>query len=215
MVIGSVVEEILRVGVVPVVRLDDLTAATEVARALAEGGIPVLEFTLTNPNAVEAVRAVRTKEPDIITGAGTVLDGESARLAVLAGAQYLVTPAVVPDVIAMGLRYSVPTFCGALTPTEVLAAWEAGAACVKIFPASAFGPEYIKALRGPLPHVRMMPSGGVSVDNAADFIRAGSVAVSAGGDLVSAEIVKREQWDTITKRASAFLQAVRTARSAA
>lgn len=215
MAIGSVVEEILRVGVVPVVRLDDLTAATEVARALAEGGIPVLEFTLTNPDAVEAVRAVRTKEPDIITGAGTVLDGESARLAVLAGAQYLVTPAVVPDVIAMGLRYSVPTFCGALTPTEVLVAWEAGAACVKIFPASAVGPEYIKALRGPLPHVRMMPSGGVSVDNAADFIRAGSVAVSAGGDLVSAEIVKREQWDTITQRASAFLQAVRTARSAA
>ncbi len=215
MAIGSVVEEILRVGVVRVVRLGDLTAATEVARALAKRGIPVLEFTLTNRDAVEAVRAVRTKEPDIITGAGTVLDAESARLAVLAGAQYLVTPAVVPDVIAMGLRYSVPTFCGALTPTEVLVAWEAGAACVKIFPASAVGPEYIKALRGPLPHVRMMPSGGVSVDNAADFIRAGSVAVSAGGDLVSAEIVKREQWDTITQQASAFLRAVRTARSAA
>jgi 2-dehydro-3-deoxyphosphogluconate aldolase/(4S)-4-hydroxy-2-oxoglutarate aldolase len=214
MAIGSIVEEILRVGVVPVVRLDDLTAATSVALALAEGGIPVVEYTLTNPDAIEAVRAVRTTEPEVITGVGTVLDGESARLAILAGAQYMVTPTVAPDVIAMGLRYNVPTFCGALTPTEVLAAWEAGAACVKIFPASAFGPGYIKALRGPLPHVRMMPSGGVSMDNAGDFIRAGSVAVSAGGDLVSADTVKNERWDTITQRARAFSQAIRTARSA-
>jgi 2-dehydro-3-deoxyphosphogluconate aldolase / (4S)-4-hydroxy-2-oxoglutarate aldolase len=212
---GSIVEEILRVGVVPVVRLDDLTAATKIARSLAEGGIPVLEFTLTNPDAIEAVRSVRTTEPDVITGAGTVLDGASARLAIVAGAQYLVTPTLAPDVIAMGLRYNVPTFCGALTPTEVLAAWEAGAACVKIFPASAFGPGYIKALHGPLPQVRMMPSGGVSVENAGDFIRAGSVAVSAGGDLVSADTVIYEQWDTITQRARAFSQAVRAARSEA
>ena len=210
---GSIVEEILRVGVVPVVRLDDLTAAIEVARALARGGIPVVEYTLTNPDAIEAVRAVRTTEPDVITGAGTILDGESARLAILAGAQYLVTPTVAPDVIAMGLRYSVPTFCGALTPTEVLAAWEAGAACVKIFPAGAFGPTYIKALRGPLPQVRMMPSGGVSVDNAGEFIRAGSAAVSAGSDLVGADDVKFERWDTITQRACAFSDAVRSARS--
>lgn len=215
MAIGSIVEEILRVGIVPVVRLDDLTAAIEVAHALAQGGIPVVEYTMTNPDAIEAVRAVRTTAPDVITGAGTVLDGESARLAILAGAQYLVTPTLVPAVIAMGLRYSVPTFCGALTPTEVLAAWEAGAACVKIFPAGAFGPTYIKALRGPLPHIRMMPSGGVSVDNAGDFIRAGSVAVSVGGDLVGAEMVKHGQWDMMTQQARAFSQAVRTARSAA
>lgn len=214
MAAGSVVEEILRVGVVPVVRLDDLTTAIEVARALAEAGVPVVEFTLTNPDAIEAVRAVRAAEPEVLTGAGTILDAASARLAILAGAQYLITPTLVPEVIAMGLRYSVPTFCGALTPTEVQGAWEAGAACVKIFPASAFGPAYIKALRGPLPHVRMMPSGGVSVDNAGDFIRAGSVAVSAGGDLVGDRMVREGRWDTITQQARAFLQAVRTARSA-
>lgn len=213
MAIGSIVEEILRIGVVPVVRLEELTTATQIARALAEGGVPVVEYTLTNPDAIEAVRAVRTTEPDVITGAGTVLDGESARLAILAGAQYLVTPTVAPDVIATGLRYNVPTFCGALTPTEVLAAWVAGAACIKIFPAGALGPGYIKALRGPLPQVRMMPSGGVSVANAGEFIRAGCVAVSAGGDLVSADTVKGERWDTITQRARAFSEAVRGARS--
>lgn len=214
MTVESIVTQILRVGVVPVVRLEDLSAATDVARALTQGGVPVVEFTLTNPDAIEAVRAVRAAEPDVMTGVGTVLDGESARLAILAGAQYLVTPTLVPDVIATGLRYSIPTFCGALTPTEVLSAWEAGAACVKIFPASAFGPAYIKALGGPLPHIRMMPSGGVSVDNTADFIRAGSVAVSAGGDLVGADPVRHQQWDTITQRAAAFVQAVRGARSA-
>ncbi len=212
---GSIVEELLRVGVVPVVRLNDLSSATEVARAVAEGGIPVLEFTLTNPDAIDAVRTVRAQEPDILAGAGTVLDGASARLAILAGAQYLVTPTLAPEVIAMGLRYSVPTFCGALTPTEVLAAWEAGAACVKIFPAGAFGPQYITALRGPLPHIRMMPSGGVTVENAGAFIRAGSAAVSAGSDLVSAEIVHNAQWSTLTQRAAAFSAAVQAARSTA
>jgi 2-dehydro-3-deoxyphosphogluconate aldolase/(4S)-4-hydroxy-2-oxoglutarate aldolase len=171
-----------------------------------------VEYTLTNPDALEAVRAVRRAVPHVIAGAGTVLDGESARLAILSGAQYLVTPTVCPDVISTGLRYGVPTLCGAMTPTEILTAWQAGSGCIKVFPAGTLGPAYFKAVSAPLPQVRLMPSGGVSMANAGDFIRAGAAAVSAGSELVDGSAVARGDWSAITERAVAFVQAVREAR---
>jgi 2-dehydro-3-deoxyphosphogluconate aldolase/(4S)-4-hydroxy-2-oxoglutarate aldolase len=208
----SVLDDVLEIGVVPVVRLDDLTTAVELAQALAAGGVPTVEYTLTNPGAIEAIRAVRAEVPEVIAGAGTVLDSESARLAILAGAQYLVTPSVCPDVIMLGLRYGVPTFCGAMTPTEILAAWQLGSGCIKVFPASVLGPAYFKAVRDPLPQVRLMPSGGVTSANAGAFIRAGAVAVSAGGRLIDPEAIAQDDWRAITAQAEAFRRAVREAR---
>lgn len=205
---------ILEVGVLPVVRLAAAGDAPTLARALAAGGIPVLEFTLTTPGALEAIRAVRDAVPDSLVGAGTVLDGPAAHAAIQAGAQLLVTPTVCPGVLETGRRYGVPVFCGALTPTEILAAWMGGAACVKVFPASAFGPSYIKAVGEPLPQVPLMPSGGVTAANAGEFIRAGAVAVSAGGQLVDRALVAAGDWTGITARALAFARAVREARAA-
>lgn len=209
---ASLIEAVLDIGVVPVVRLDDLSAAVSVAQALAAGDVPTVEYTLTNPAAIDAIRAVRAEAPQVLAGAGTVLDGESARLAILAGAQYLVTPTVCPDVITVGLRYGVPTFCGAMTPTEILTAWQLGAGCVKVFPAGVLGLAYFKAVREPLPQIRLMPSGGVTAENAGDFIRAGAAAVSAGGKLIDPNAVAVGDWSAITDRAKAFRQAVREAR---
>jgi 2-dehydro-3-deoxyphosphogluconate aldolase/(4S)-4-hydroxy-2-oxoglutarate aldolase len=203
---------VVEIGVLPVVRLEDLSAAREVTSALGTGGVPVVEFPLTNPDAVDAVRAVRASLPEILVGAGTVLDAESARFAILAGAQFLVTPALRPDVIAVGLRYGAPTFCGAMSPTEILTAWEAGAACIKIFPASTVGPDHFAAVREPLPQIPLMPSGGVSLENAATFMRAGAVAVSVGGQLVSRQLVETKDWDEIARRARAFREAVQSVR---
>ena len=210
----AVLATILEIGVLPVVRLDAASDAPALARALAAGGIPVLEFTLTTPGALEAIRAVRDEVPGSIVGAGTVLDGPAASAAIQAGARLLVTPTICPEVLETGRRYGVPVFCGALTPTEILAAWMGGASCVKVFPAGAFGPSYIKAVGEPLPQVPLMPSGGVTAANAGEFIRAGAVAVSAGGQLVDRALVAAGDWAGLTARAQAFSRAVREARVA-
>jgi 2-dehydro-3-deoxyphosphogluconate aldolase / (4S)-4-hydroxy-2-oxoglutarate aldolase len=209
---GGALRIIEEVGVLPVVRLEDLSRALDLADALEAGGISLLEFTLTNPEAIDVIRTVRRERPHLLVGAGTVIDAESARLAILAGAQFLVTPLVRSEVISSGLRYGVPTLCGALTPTEIMTAWEAGSPCIKVFPGSLFGPTYFRAVREPLPQVKLMPSGGVSLENAADFIRAGAVAVSAGGQLVSTADVRQGNWAAIGERARAFVTAVRQAR---
>ncbi|HZU14291.1 MAG TPA: bifunctional 4-hydroxy-2-oxoglutarate aldolase/2-dehydro-3-deoxy-phosphogluconate aldolase [Chloroflexota bacterium] len=209
---GDPVRLIEEIGVLPVVRLDDLSRALDLADALASGGIPVLEFTLTNPDAVDVIRMVGRERPDLTVGAGTVLDAASARLAILAGARFLVTPVLRPEVIVLGRRYGVPTLCGAFTPTEILAAWEQGSPCIKVFPASTAGPSYFRAVREPLPQVRLMPSGGVTLENTPDFIRAGAAAVSAGGQLVSPDDVRDLNWAAIRARACAFVSAVRDAR---
>jgi 2-dehydro-3-deoxyphosphogluconate aldolase/(4S)-4-hydroxy-2-oxoglutarate aldolase len=203
---------IREIGVLPVVRLDDLSYAENVAAALADGGVPVAEFTLTSPGAVKAIAQVREREPDVLVGAGTVLDRDAAEACVDAGAQFLVTPALRPEVIAVGREHHVPIFCGSLTPTEVLEAWDLGAACVKIFPAGPVGPAYLRALREPFPHIRLMPSGGVRLENTPDFIRAGAIAVSVGGQLVDQRVVAERNWYGIGRRAAHFLAAVREAR---
>jgi 2-dehydro-3-deoxyphosphogluconate aldolase/(4S)-4-hydroxy-2-oxoglutarate aldolase len=206
-------ERIERSGVVAIVRLDDYTHAPAMASALAEGGIEAIEFTYTNPAAGEAVRATKDALGDrMLVGAGTVLDPETARAAILQGADFIVTPTVQIETIRLCQRYSVPTVIGAFTPTEILTAWEAGASIVKVFPASVGGPRYLKDVRGPLPQVKLMPTGGVSLENAGDFIRAGAVGIAAGSNLVDAATVEQQDWATLTGRARELVKAVQQAR---
>jgi 2-dehydro-3-deoxyphosphogluconate aldolase/(4S)-4-hydroxy-2-oxoglutarate aldolase len=173
-----------------------------------------VEFTFTNPLAGRVIETVRDALGDrAIIGAGTVLDPETARTAILAGAQFVVTPTLSTAVIELCNRYAVPTVIGAFTPTEMLTAWQAGATFVKVFPASVGGPTYLKDVRGPLPQLKLIPTGGVSLENAGDFIRAGAVAIAAGSSLVDAKTVGAEQWDVLESRASQLVAAVQTARS--
>jgi len=200
-------------GVVAVVRLNDLSRAAPLVEALVAGGVRAVEFTFTNPAAAGAITAARDAlGARALIGAGSVLDAETARIAILAGAAFVVTPTVSLPVITLCHRYGVATVIGALTPTEILTAWEAGATYVKVFPASLGGPRYLRDVHGPLPQVKLIPTGGVDVENAGEFIRAGAVAVALGSNLVDARSVADEAWDTITTRARAMTDAVARAR---
>lgn len=210
----DVVRGIEESGVVAVVRLEDLSDAVHVARALAKGGVRGIEFTFTNPRAAQAITAAREAiGDDALIGAGSVLDAETARIAILAGAQFVVTPITRQETIQLCNRYGIPIMSGAFTPTEILTAWEAGSAMVKVFPATALGAGYLKDVRGPLPQVKLIPTGGVSVDNAGDFIRAGASAVALGSALVDPKLVSAGAWDELTARAQAIHDAVAAARS--
>ncbi|HWK81956.1 MAG TPA: bifunctional 4-hydroxy-2-oxoglutarate aldolase/2-dehydro-3-deoxy-phosphogluconate aldolase [Thermomicrobiales bacterium] len=199
--------------VVAIVRLDDYSLAVEMVKSLAAGGIVATEFTYTNPAAGTAIAAVKQAlGNDVLVGAGTVLDPETARAAILQGADFLVTPVVSVPTIELARRYSIPTVIGAFTPTEILTAWQAGATFVKVFPASAVGPGYLKDVRGPLPQVRLIPTGGVNLQNAGDFIRAGASAIAVGSNLVDAKSVRDQDWATLTERATQFVAAVKAAR---
>jgi 2-dehydro-3-deoxyphosphogluconate aldolase / (4S)-4-hydroxy-2-oxoglutarate aldolase len=201
-------------GVVAIVRLDDLSRAVPLTEALLRGGVTSVEFTFTNPLATRVIESVRDAVGEAIAvGAGTVLDSETARIAILAGAQFVVTPTLKTSVIELCRRYAVPTVIGAFTPTEMLTAWEAGATYVKVFPASVGGPGYLKDVRGPLPQLKLIPTGGVSVDNAGDFIRAGAVAIAVGSNLVDAKSVANEDWSVLEERARALIAAVQSART--
>lgn len=209
------VERLEKAGVIAIVRLDDYSRAVDLVGALLEGGIDVVEFTYTNPAAGQAVADVKAAHGSaVVVGAGTVLDPETCRAAILQGADLIVTPVVNADVIQMCNRYSVPSVIGAFTATEILTAWQAGATFVKVFPASAVGPRYLKDIAGPLPQVRLIPTGGVSAENAGDFIKAGARAVALGSNLVDATSVANGDWATITERSKRAVAAVAAARSA-
>ena len=200
-------------GVVAIVRLDDLSRAVPLTEALLRGGVQAVEFTFTNRLAARVIESVREALGEAaVVGAGTVLDPETARTAILAGAQFVVTPTLNTAVIELCRRYAVPTVIGAFTPTEMLTAWEAGATYVKVFPASVGGPGYLKDVRGPLPQLKLIPTGGVSVENAGQFIRAGAIAIAVGSNLVEAKSVANEQWGVLENRARALVEAVRDAR---
>ena len=206
---GGVAEAIERDRAIAIVRLDDLSGAVDLSRALLRGGIRVVEFTFTNPLAGQAIEAVHAAlGGEVVVGAGSVLDAETARIAILAGARFVVTPTVALPVVAASNRYGVPTVIGAFTPTEILTAWEAGATYVKVFPASVGGPRYLKDVRGPLPQVKLIPTGGVGVENAAEFIAAGASAVAVGGNLVDPALVAAGRWDELKRRARALIDAV-------
>ncbi|MBI3651050.1 MAG: bifunctional 4-hydroxy-2-oxoglutarate aldolase/2-dehydro-3-deoxy-phosphogluconate aldolase [Acidobacteria bacterium] len=212
---AEVMQRIKDTGVLPVVRAASADEAVRVIEAIQEGGIAVLEITMTVPGAVRVIEAVAARYgSEALVGAGTVLDAETARACILAGAQFIVSPALNLDTIALCRRYGVAIMPGALTPTEVLQAWTAGADFVKVFPANALGgASYLKALKAPLPQIEMVPTGGVSLTTAADFIHAGASALGVGTDLVDVQALRQGQAHIITERARQFLQIVRAARS--
>jgi 2-dehydro-3-deoxyphosphogluconate aldolase/(4S)-4-hydroxy-2-oxoglutarate aldolase len=199
-------------GIVAVVRLDDLTTAVDVAQALIAGGVTAIEYTFTNPKAGEAIAAVRSAVGSSgAIGAGTVLDSETARIAILSGAEYIVTPTFKPATVELCNRYGIATVVGAFTSTEMLTAWEAGADYIKVHPASLGGPKYFRDVLAPLPFLRLIPSGGVTPENAAEFINAGAVAVAMGGNLVDSKTVADKDWTNITERAKRLSTSVRAA----
>src|SRR5947208_5333587 len=210
----SDLRRVLDCGVVAVVRSPDGPQLVEVARALADGGIEVVEITMTVPDALEVVRAVRRQLGDrLLLGAGTILDPETARLALLAGAEYLVAPTVNLDVIRLCQRYDKLVMPGAFTPTEILTAWEAGADIVKVFPADVLGPAFFKAMRGPLPQIRLMPTGGVDLNTAADFLKAGACCLGVGSQLVDPKLIAAKDYDQLRDRAAQYVAAVKQARA--
>jgi 2-dehydro-3-deoxyphosphogluconate aldolase/(4S)-4-hydroxy-2-oxoglutarate aldolase len=202
------------IAIVPIVRTSSAAMAIAAVEAVYEGGIPCVEITMTVEGAVKALEAVADRYGDrILLGAGTVLDPETARICMLAGAQFFVTPSLNTRTIEAAKRYSKPVFPGALTPTEILTAWEAGADGVKVFPCSAVGgAKYIKAVKAPFPQIELVPTGGVNLDTIQDFLQAGSAAVGVGGELVDAKSCAEKNYQLITERARKFRQAVETAR---
>jgi 2-dehydro-3-deoxyphosphogluconate aldolase/(4S)-4-hydroxy-2-oxoglutarate aldolase len=203
------------VGIVPVVRASSAEAAIHAVEALHDGGITVAEITMTVPGAVGALEKLADRfGGKVLMGAGTVLDPETARACMLAGAEFLVSPSLRLSVIEIARRYAKPSFPGALTPTEVLTAWEAGADAVKVFPCgNVGGAKYIKALKGPFPQIEMVPTGGVNLETAADFLKAGACALGIGGELVDAKSVKEGKFEVIAERAKQYLAVVAKARA--
>jgi 2-dehydro-3-deoxyphosphogluconate aldolase/(4S)-4-hydroxy-2-oxoglutarate aldolase len=193
---------------IAIVRLDDLSDALDISKALLAGGINEIEFTLTNPQANDVITRVRRTFGDtVIVGAGTVLDAEMAFASIEAGAQFLVTPALLPEVVAAGVKREIPVVCGAFTPTEILTAWRAGASLVKVFPAGQLGASYVKDVLAPLPDIPLVPTGGVSLETCAGFLKAGAYTVAVGSQLVSKDIAREKDWATLAERARLFVQA--------
>jgi len=209
----SVVLRLMDSGALGIIRVKGAQDLVQIAKALHAGGLSCLEITMTTPGALRAIEEARGELPEVIMGAGTVLDAPTARQAILAGAQFLVTPTVSLDVIEVAHRYGVPVVPGAMTPTEILTAWEAGADMVKVFPASVLGPAFIKAVHGPLPQIPLVPTGGITADNAGDFIRAGAALVCAGGWLVDKEAVAAGRYEVLTENARRLVEAVLSAKS--
>jgi 2-dehydro-3-deoxyphosphogluconate aldolase/(4S)-4-hydroxy-2-oxoglutarate aldolase len=200
-------------GIVAVIRARSGELLADVAEALLAGGVEVMEVTFTVPRAHQVLERVAERvDGRILLGAGTVLDPETARLALASGAEFIVSPTVDLDVIRMCRRYGKVVMPGAFTPTEVLAAWEAGADVVKIFPADVGGPQYLKALAGPLPQIKLLPTGGVNLETAADFLKAGAFALGVGGSLVDSKAVADGDLAQIESRARQFVAIVRKVR---
>jgi 2-dehydro-3-deoxyphosphogluconate aldolase/(4S)-4-hydroxy-2-oxoglutarate aldolase len=211
---ADVINRLIEIGVIPVVRASSAAEALQAIAAIKAGGVSVVEITMTVPGAIEVIKEVVNKEgEEVLVGAGTVLDAETARACILAGAEFVVSPALNFDTIAMCRRYSKAIMPGALTPTEVLAAWQAGADFVKVFPCDSLGgAKYLKSLKAPLPQIDLVPTGGVSLKTAAEFIKAGASALGVGSDLVDLKALREGQADLITERARQFIEIVREAR---
>jgi 2-dehydro-3-deoxyphosphogluconate aldolase / (4S)-4-hydroxy-2-oxoglutarate aldolase len=210
----DVIQQIRETGIIPVVRATSADEAMRAIDAIRKGGVSVLEITMTVPGAVKVIEQVSARYGKAaLVGAGTVLDAETARICILSGAQFIVSPALDLETIECCRRYGVAIMPGALTPTEVVKAWTAGADFVKVFPAGAMGgASYLKALKAPLPQIELVPTGGVSLKTAADFIKAGASALGVGADLVDLKALREGQDDVITERARQFVEIVREAR---
>jgi 2-dehydro-3-deoxyphosphogluconate aldolase / (4S)-4-hydroxy-2-oxoglutarate aldolase len=214
---SAVIQRIKEIGVIPVVRATSADEAMQAIDAIREGGVSVLEITMTVPGAVGVIEKVAARYgSEALVGAGTVLDAETARVCILSGAQFVVSPSLDLPTIECCRRYGIAVMPGSLTPTEVVQAWSAGADFVKIFPAGALGgASYIKALKAPLPQIELVPTGGVSLKTAADFIKAGASALGVGADLVDIKAIRDGQAGVITERARQFVDIVKAARQGA
>lgn len=213
---SAVIQRIKEIGLVPVVRAASADEALRAVDAIKDGGVSVLEITMTVPGALGAISEVAKRFADeVVVGAGTVLDAETARACMLAGAQFIVSPSLNLETIACCRRYGIAVLPGALTPTEVVQAWTAGADFVKVFPAGALGgASYLKSLKAPLPQIELVPTGGVSLKTAADFIKAGASALGVGADLVDVKALRAGEAHVITERARQYVEIVREARQA-
>lgn len=210
----AVLDRITATGVIPVIRAQSADEAASAIAAIRKGGVSVIEITMTVPGAVELIREVARRAPDALVGAGTVLDPGRARDCIDAGARFVVSPALDLETVAVCREAGVAVLPGALTPTEVVTAWRAGADLVKVFPANAVGgPSYLKSLKAPLPQLELVPTGGVNLETAKDFIRAGASALGVGADLVDLQALRRGEAETITERARKFLSLVAEARA--
>ncbi len=212
---SQVVSAILDIGIVPIVRTNSAESAIKSIEAIYRGGIRSAEITMTVPGAIKALEKLADAFGDkMVLGAGTVLDPETARACILAGAEFLVTPALKIATIEMAKRYSKVICPGALTPTEIQTAWEAGADFVKVFPCgNVGGAKYIKALKAPFPHIEMIPTGGVNLETVGEFLKAGAAAVAVGGELIDAKTIQDGHYDVFEERARKYLGAVAKARA--
>ena len=212
---ADVISRILETGIIPVVRAESAEMAMRAIDAIKEGGVSVLEITMTVPGAIRVIEELANRfDGSAIIGAGTVLDAETARACILAGAQFIVSPALDLGTIACCRSYSIAIIPGAMTPSEVVSAWKAGADFVKVFPANALGgASYIKALKAPLPQIELIPTGGVSLQTAADFIKSGAAALGVGSDLVDTKALGEGKDKLITERARQFIEIVKSARN--
>ncbi len=210
----QVLNRMMEEGLLPVIRVSSAREAVEVADAIKAGGVTLIEITMSVQGAIDVIKELTQKYKDeIILGAGTVLDPETGRAALLAGAQFIVSPTLNLDLIELAHRYSAIVIPGTMTPTEILTAWNAGADLVKVFPAAQLGgPDYLKAVRGPLPQVLLVPTGGVNLHIAGAFIKAGAAALGVGGELVDKKAIKDKKFNIITENARAFLKAIKEAR---
>jgi 2-dehydro-3-deoxyphosphogluconate aldolase / (4S)-4-hydroxy-2-oxoglutarate aldolase len=213
---AAVLQRLAETGLVPVLRAASVEKAMALAEAVAAGGVDVLEVTMTIPGAVEVIARLVKERPEILVGAGTVLDPETAERCIGAGAQFVVSPALNLKTIALCRRVSIAVLPGALTPTEIVTAWEAGADVVKVFPAGAMGgAKYLVSLKGPLPQIEMIPTGGVSLANAKEFLEAGAFALGVGSDLVDAKAMAAGKPEVVTETARKYMAIVREFRGRA
>jgi 2-dehydro-3-deoxyphosphogluconate aldolase/(4S)-4-hydroxy-2-oxoglutarate aldolase len=211
---AAVLLALKEIGLVPVLRADSVQQALALATAIAAGGVTVLEITMTVPGAIQVMRKLAEERPDILIGAGTVLDPETARMCILEGAKFVVSPALNLKTIEMCHRYTVPVLPGALTPTEIVTAWQAGADVIKVFPASAMGgAKYLQSIKAPLPQVELIPTGGVSLATAKDFLEAGAFALGVGADLVNAKAMAEGKPEVVTESARKYLAIVKEFRA--
>lgn len=214
---ARIISQIREIGIVPVIRAASENEARKLIEAIFEGGISIFEVTMTTPNAVSLIKSLIADFDDkAIIGAGTVLDAAAAQNCLAAGAKFVVSPALNLNVIEVCRQEKVAVFPGALTPTEIVAAWQSGADAVKIFPANAVGgANYLKAIKAPLPQIELMPTGGVTLDAIGDFIRAGAIAVGVGSDLADTKAISAGESEKVTRTARLYLEAVREARVSA
>jgi 2-dehydro-3-deoxyphosphogluconate aldolase / (4S)-4-hydroxy-2-oxoglutarate aldolase len=201
---------VLSSKVIAVIRMSDTDRLAKVVEAVKAGGVKAIEITMTTPSALEIIAAMaKKKAPDVLIGAGTVLDPETAVQAIHAGADFIVSPVTNPAMITVCRRYDKLVAPGAFSPTEILTAWQSGADIVKVFPATSVGPKYFKDILGPLPHVRLMPTGGVSLENARDFIASGACCVAIGTALLDKKAIEAGDWDVLTQKAKALVDSMK------